>query len=665
VKCLASKEKVIYTMDDISDNIGKGLQQAAPALETTPIHADSPISVSGNYYHGVNIAGNSRVILGNVSHGKKGRLKYVEGATFDAYGQLHGACHPATRRELLREIQDWAHKQRGKSIFWLNGMAGTGKSTIAYTVAKWLTEQKAFGVVDLGASFFFERRKGDRGSAALLFPTIIRQLAMKIHRLDELVAQAIDADRDICSKSLGEQFNKLVREPLQQLGASQQHPTYVVVMDALDECDKESDIQTVLQLWSSLSPITNDGLRLFLTSRPELPIRLGFKKMSADAHQDVILHEVPRPIIEHDILAFLKDAFATIREEYNLEPLSGTPLDDDWPGTKILQELTDMAVPLFIVAVTIYRFIHDSDWDPEEQLGTVLQSRRTGQMSQMAQTYLPVLQQMTSSSGDVAAQGRLYDQFRTVVGSIVTVAEPLSKMALAALLKIPLKTIELRLKPLHSVLHVPPYPEAPIRPLHLSFSEFLTSQEVQNQPFGINGSATHGMLLTQCLALLSRPSPKGLCENMCNLTYPGQPRQGLAPAMVQARLPSAVQYACRYWTHHAQHSGIQICDDDDVHNFLQKHFLHWLEALSLLDRLAEAIEYVKTLQSLVSVSSLGMRMLAKLILANSPGRSHKTRFICPLFSRIHDESSSPTDSSVTLPHCSYIHQRSFSRRRAA
>jgi pantothenate kinase-related protein Tda10 len=63
-------------------------------------------------------------------------------------------CHPATRVALLRQIQDWAQQPQSKSIFWLNGAAGTGKSTISRTFAEWLTGQDHTGVVGLGASIF-------------------------------------------------------------------------------------------------------------------------------------------------------------------------------------------------------------------------------------------------------------------------------------------------------------------------------------------------------------------------------------------------------------------------------------------------------------------------------------------------------------------------------
>jgi hypothetical protein len=63
-----------------------------------------------------------------------------------------------------------------------------------------------------------------------------------------------------------------------------------------------------------------------------------------------------------------------------------------------------------------------------------------------------------------------------------------------------------------------------------------------------------------------------------------------------------MQYACRYWTYHAQHSGMQIYDNSKVHRFLQKHLLHWFESLSLLGCLSDALGHIDTLQSLSAVS---------------------------------------------------------------
>ena len=152
------------------------------------------------------------------------------------------------------------------------------------------------------------------------------------------------------------------------------------------------------------------------------------------------------------------------------------------------------------------------------------------------------------------------------------------------------------------MLYIPEDAEASIRPLYLSFSEFLTSQKIQDEPFGINSPATHGMLLRKCLQLLS--GPDGLRQNICSLTYPRQPQSEITLAQIHQHLPLAIHYVCRYWVHYANYSAFQLSDEDKVHHFLQKHFLYWLEALSLLDWLADIIKYIRILQSKLSVRTL-------------------------------------------------------------
>lgn len=117
--------------------------------------------------------------------------------------------------------------------------------------------------------------------------------------------------------------------------------------------------------------------------------------------------------------------------------------------------------------------------------------------------------------------------------------------------------------------------------LHLSFAEFLLSEKAQKHSFKVNDSNAHLMLSRHCLRVLFRP--RDLRENICDLECPGQLRHKVESTTITSRLSPALQYACRHWVHHVQHSRRQIYDDDEVHTFLKKHFLHWLEALSLTD----------------------------------------------------------------------------------
>lgn len=98
----------------------------------------------------------------------------------------------------------------------------------------------------------------------------------------------------------------------------------VVVIDALDECEREADILVILQLLSRTKDIHPVPLRIVVTSRPELHIRLGFKEMPNGTYQDLVLYEVPRRTIERDIRLFLVHELDIIRKKHMLSI--------DWPA---------------------------------------------------------------------------------------------------------------------------------------------------------------------------------------------------------------------------------------------------------------------------------------------------------------------------------------------
>lgn len=118
-----------------------------------------------------------------------------------------------------------------------------------------------------------------------------------MHRVPTLtpyVRNAIDVEPKISEKPLKEQFEKLIFQPLSQIQLTPIHTSkLVIVVNALNECDREGDIKNILYLLTQTQNLIAFHMRIFLTSRPDLLIRLGFKKLSADAHQDVVLQDIP------------------------------------------------------------------------------------------------------------------------------------------------------------------------------------------------------------------------------------------------------------------------------------------------------------------------------------------------------------------------------------
>lgn len=513
------------------------------------------------------------------------RLPTAEGASFDSYMEEHNStCLPNTRTELLLHIRGWANDDNGKPIFWLNGAAGTGKSTIARTVARAFADQK-----QLGASFFFKKGERERGNAKRFFTTIATQLAIRIPELEPGIKKAIDADPAISEKALKDQFEKLILQPLLEV-AHVPAPMLLVVIDALDECEPDSNIRTILQLLSQTRDLRSVSLRVFVTGRPELYIRLGFRQMPDGTYEDLVLHEVAKQTIQHDIRVYFEHELARVQQERSLS--------DGWPSRDQIDALVEQAVPLFIFAATACRYISDRRDNPSKRLQIIL-GYRTTKVSKLDATYLPILNQLFDEE-DEEDRERWACEFREIVGSIVVLEAPLSTASFAHLLRIPKDDVSCRLDSLHSVLSIPDRDDVPVRLLHLSFREFLvdTLKKEKNIPFWVDERARHEMLASHCLELMS--GPDGLRQNMCGL-QPGTLSSEVNKGKITSHLSPELQYACRYWVYHLKQSQRHISDQDSTDKFLQKHFLHWLEAMSLVGDTNSCPSLLETLYTLVNV----------------------------------------------------------------
>ena len=126
------------------------------------------------------------------------KLPVARGASFDSHIEEHNrTCLEKTRVELQHQVLEWAKNRDGKQIFWLSGMAGTGKSTITRTVAQLFADKG-----QLRASFFFKKAEGDRGNASKLFTTLAMDLMAHIPGLKPEIRKAIDAKPAITEKAL-------------------------------------------------------------------------------------------------------------------------------------------------------------------------------------------------------------------------------------------------------------------------------------------------------------------------------------------------------------------------------------------------------------------------------------------------------------------------------
>jgi hypothetical protein len=517
-------------------------------------------------------------------------LPTAKDAAFNAYRRQHDpTCLPNTRVDLLKEIYDWCDGRDGRCIFWLNGLAGTGKSTIARTVARRYLEQSR-----LGASFFFSRDGGDVGHAGKFVTSIAVQLASSIPSLDQQICNALRERRDITSQSLRDQWQQLVLRPLSRLGENGCQSSYVLVVDALDECDNDNNIRIIIHLLAEARSLKTVRLRVFLTSRPEIPIRYGFHQLPDADLQVFVLHNISPSIVDRDIRIFFAYSLKLTGREHSL--------DACWPGEEIVRRLTQIAGGLFIWAATACRFINEGKRFAARRLDTILHgsvSAPTAPEKHLDAIYTTVLRQSVAPEYTDEEREEAYYTLKTTLGSIVILLSPLSVLSLSGLLGIEKEAINQTLNDLYSVLDIPEEQSKPLRLHHPSFRDYLLHKDRCKDPdLWVDEKQAHQILADRCIRLMST----SLKQDICGVNAPGMLVDELERSRVEQSLSPEVQYACLYWIQHLQKSGAQLNDDDRVHQFLQEHFLHWLETLGWMTKVPEGVHNIVSLQSLASVS---------------------------------------------------------------
>ncbi|WQF83292.1 Putative fungal domain of STAND protein [Colletotrichum destructivum] len=532
-------------------------------------------------------------------------LPFAKGAAFDDYdNELEPRCHPETRMDLLRQVASWADTPEGKCVFWLCGPAGAGKSTISQTVAHTFAERN-----QLGASFFFNKTRDGRNTANLFVTTIARQLARRVPKLKDLILAAIQKDPDLPGKALRTQFSSLVLEPLKTFEPEGLLvPTLVLVVDALDECEAENltgadtrceRSRMIINLLASMASVKGFNMRVFLTSRPEVPIRLGFRdEIPRDSHQSLALHNIPESIIKHDIGVFLESHLEQIRSSYQIP--------QEWPGEDAVMRLVELSTPLFIYAATICKFINDPSrrFSPRAQLEEFME--RSQGATDIETTYKPVLEQILRGLNDARQESELV-QFRRIVGSIILLADPLPLRYLSQLLQTDSDKVVCHLNNLHSVLNVPEDndSDSPISLFHLSFREYLLANPGGKNRFWIEEQSKHGELLDCCLEVMSNKPGKEFClkNDICQLNEPGVYREDVPSDHIKRHIPRHLEYSCIYWVHHLHRSHKTDRTKDKVYDFLSQHFVHWVEAMSWLGKIEQVVEEVMALQDLYSLNT--------------------------------------------------------------
>jgi len=476
-----------------------------------------------------------------------------------------------TRIQVLRDIEAWVKDIKGHQIFWVAGMAGTGKSAVAWTIC---SRTGADPEILLGGSFFCSRSAGSsaQGDVRCIIPTLVQLLARQSAAFAAALLTELVLDPDVLHQQVGVQVERLLSKPLLALKGSLVPILFVI--DALDECggqltgnetlgDSETHriVSDMLEALVTLSRyVDNVPIKFLVTSRPETHIR-ETRVSDATFTKVLRLHTVDRQQVTSDIQLYISNRLLrtpTLRALFT---------QDD------VNTLLRFCDGLFIVAATALEYALGSGSDVAvarfmSLLNYSHDRLSTGAVAPLDQMYAVILEHATKD--DDVAIDKLQNLLQ-LLAALLSARMTLSVEALADLLDRPSGQMRASMSRLHAVLHVPDEDSTVgLRLLHASFGDYL----LRRAPSRISISASLGtdILAHGCLNVMAKRLHFNISESRTSFDGNGSARS--------SSITLSLEYACLHWAYHIAGLSEPQNPDPTPRSLVNSWFLSWAYRLN-------------------------------------------------------------------------------------
>ena len=488
-------------------------------------------------------------------------------------------CLHGTRIEILDEIEQWARSTEPNvpPVFWLNGAAGTGKSAIAHTMALRFNQHN-----ELGSFLSFDRTYLAERRHEKVFSTMARDLASQNPGFKQELANTI-RERNWLKRTTDiiQQWEILLIKPSVHLPTD--HPILLII-DALDESGDGQSRKHLLSILANRVIELPPNVRILLTSRPLDDILWALRSRVHVISKAI--DDIPESSITRDIKSYIFERLALVDDFF---------LDDNR-----LSLLVTRSEGLFQWAFVACEFIQGSSSSKlsssEKRFHKLTNSHATPSLDAL---YATILKEICPDDSEDDMQA-----FRFVMGQILALYEPLSLGALIALIKqfpsglVDADDINSVLKHMGSLLSGITNHLIPIRPLHSSFHDYLTDPR-RSRNFYINTSLHRYDLAFATLQVMKSELHFNICSlessYLLNSDVPNLEKQ------IKQFISPSLSYSCRYWASHVQAILFDSKIAAQVRNFLNQHFLYWIEVLSLVKSIQVAAHSMSLIKTWITV----------------------------------------------------------------
>ena len=533
-------------------------------------------------------------------------------------------CTPGTRMPILGSIVKWANDSSPKnpSLYWLFGPAGSGKSTIAYTIARRFELAPNPGdTIILGGNFFCSRQFRETRESKWIVRTLVSHLALICRPFADALSHC--GKFNSINQTVRAQLEGLLIGPWKTSESARKTqssiPTdYLIVIDALDEIDGTGGSEFLGVLLNVIKQHRLPGLKFFVTSRPD-PVLARSLDSIKDKHL-YRLEEVPSEEANADIRTYL---------HANLPRLDAGAIE----------ELVTRAAGLFIYAATIMKYVEV--YQPSEQAELLedflsLPGSAIPQSSPEETPLLDGLYLIILAKAFHGLKQNMKDRRLQILHTMLCTADRTTKVVVANLLchssvNSYIESANAILDGLHAVLYTE---NGNILWYHKSFPDFLFDSN-RSKTFWCDQAQHHRVLTNSCFRIMKEE----LRFNIANIPTSfilDCDNHALADEVKRSITPT-LSYACRNWDLHL--SATTSIPSDSIHQklseFLQIRAIFWIEAMNLLNSRGRCYGMFQTAHKWVIESQVRAvcKNNAKLIGVVRETRHYRRTCLKPVLSR--------------------------------
>ncbi|PPQ95352.1 LOW QUALITY PROTEIN: hypothetical protein CVT26_008197 [Gymnopilus dilepis] len=511
------------------------------------------------------------------------RLNTATHVEYDAGpSDLRRCCTPETRKRVLGDLIAWATDDTNTQVYWLCGLAGTGKTTIAYSFCEMLQEAGL-----LCTSFFCCRGVSTSMNPRDVLPSISYHLASFSRPFAESLLDILrnPVNANIEQKELEKQFDTLILAPANAMPRSEILKRRVVVYDGCDEASNLREVSKLVGLF--LKHSERLPFKILISSRRDDSIMSEFERVNVPLNSTLLfLHELEDSLVEEDIRLYIRE---------RLSRISNLIMDS------VLDKLVNCSGTLFIYAAVLCSFVdHGTKEEVQARLLAVLEGSLNPIPGTLSRPY-DALDRMYAQILSGAVQSTDSTDIWDVLLVILTAQDPLTAENIADILDFAEYRVSNVTSALHAVLNVSNKADHPVTLFHTSFRDFVSEKSRGAQFYDLI-SAPRGRLASRCLQIIQ----KGLItDNICSIEDKSIKKSTVEAFKIQACISAALQYACANYIHHLMELEKEqlIADNRDVVQFFDDLILRWIECMSWLGMLENAVKYLRRVEASPASSS--------------------------------------------------------------